>query len=159
MSHETSKKLVLIKTLYYRNRNQDGTYLGNKVEYKTTPNTASASSIIRLTDKSYNPIDNGFINFTTILIPADNSLSGITNQTFQESFILKTKCGFVSANQNYFDYSSSTTTSIDKVDYPVTAGSGDLKNAYLVRIEYDNDGTKFSKGVKFARKVSVFACE
>jgi hypothetical protein len=34
--------------------------------------------------------------------------------------------------------------------------SGTLKNAIIVRIEYDNDGNIFSNGVKFARKISIY---
>ena len=73
--------------------------------------------------------------------------------------MIKTKCGFVSANTFYFDTSSSTTTSIPLVDFPATASSGDLKNAVKVTIEYDNDGTIFSDGVKFARRVRVYGCK
>ena len=57
------------------------------------------------------------------------------------------------------DTSGGTVTTIDKVEFPVTSGRCEFKNASLVRIEYDNDGTKFSNGKKFARRVSIFACE
>ncbi len=155
-----SKKLVLLKTLYYRRADQNGTSLGNLVQFNTQPQTNSDSLILRLTDKNYNPIDNGFIEFNTIIIPADNSSnSGITKQVFQETIMIKTKSDFVSANTFYFDSSSSSITTIDKVEYPVTSGRCEFKNASLVRIEYDNDGTKFSNGKKFARRVSIFACE
>ena len=70
--------------------------------------------------------------------------------------MLKTKCGFVSFNTFYFDTSSITNTTIPIVDYPVTASYGDLKNAVKVTIEFDNDGTIFSNGVKFARRVRVY---
>ena len=73
--------------------------------------------------------------------------------------MLKTKCGFVSGNTFYFDSSSNSNTSIPLVDFPVTAKSGDLKNAVKIIIEFDNDGTKFSNGVKFARRVRVYACK
>ena len=73
--------------------------------------------------------------------------------------MIKTKSDFVSANTFYFDTSSSNITTIDKVEFPVTSGRCEFKNASLVRIEYDNDGTKFSNGKKFARRVSIFACE
>lgn len=159
MSQESSKKLILIKNLYYRIRNQDGILLANETIYKTNPPTASSSGIIRLTDKNYTPVDNGFMNWNFVVIPANNPLSGITKQIFQETLMIKTKCGFVSANTFYFDSSSSNTASIDKVDYYVTAGNGEFKNAYIVRLEFDNDGNKFSKGVKFARRISIFACE
>jgi hypothetical protein len=109
-----------------------------------------------MTDKNYNPIDNGFVEFTTILIPANNPISGITNATFQDTVMIKTKCGFVSGNIFYFDSSPSTTTFIPIVDYPVTAASGNLKNAVQVTIESDNDGTIFSNGIKYARRVSIF---
>jgi hypothetical protein len=154
------KKLVLLKTLYYRRADQNGTSLGNSVQFSTQPQTESESLILRLTDKNYNPIDNGFIEINTIIIPADNSSnSGITKQVFQETLMIKTKSDFVSANTFYFDSSSSNITTIDKVEYPVTSGRCEFKNASLVRIEYDNDGTKFSNGKKFARRVSIFACE
>ena len=155
-----SKKLVLLKTLYYRRDDQNGTSIGNSVQFNTQPQTNSESLIFRLTDKNYNPIDNGFIEFNTIIIPADNSSnSGITKQIFQETIMIKTKSDFVSANTFYFDSSLSSITTVDKVEFPVTSGRCEFKNASLVRIEYDNDGTKFSNGKKFARRVSIFACE
>jgi hypothetical protein len=154
------KKLVLLKTLYYRINDQNGTFLGNSVQFSTQPQTDSESYILRLTDKNYNPIDNGFIEYNAIIIPADNSSnSGITKQVFQETLMIKTKSDFVSANTFYFDSSSSIVTTVDKVEFPVTSGRCEFKNASLVRIEYDNDGTKFSNGKKFARRVSIFACE
>ena len=92
--------------------------------------------------------------------PANNPISGITKQVFQESVMVKTKCGFVSANTFYFDSGSSTNTSVPLVDYPATASSGDLKNAVKVIIEFDNDGsTSWSNGVKFARRVRVYGCK
>ena len=159
MSQKCAKKLVLLKTYYYKFRNQDGQPLSNTTNYVTDPTTDSSSYILHLTDKNYNPIKNDFVEFTTIIIPANNPISGITKQTFQESVMIKTKCGFVSANTFYFDTSSSATTSILFVDYPVTASSGDLKNAVKVTIEFDNDGTIFSNGVKFARRVRVYGCK
>ena len=159
MSQKCAKKLVLLKTYYYRNRTQDGQSLANATNYVTNPLTESDSSIRSMTDKNYNPIKNGFVEFTTILIPATNPISGITKQVFQESVMVKTKCGFVSANTFYFDAGSSTNTSVPLVDYPATASSGDLKNAVKVTIEFDNDGTIFSNGVKFARRVRVYGCK
>ena len=150
------KKLVLLKTYYYRSRNQDGQTFANSVAFITNPVTASDSVIFRMTDKNYNPIENKFIEYKTIIIPADNLISGITNQYFDETVMIKTKCGFVSANTFYSDSGSSTTTTVSLVDFPVTASSGNLKNAVLVRVEYDNDGNVFSNGVKFARKVSIY---
>ena len=132
MSQKCEKKLVLLKTYYYRNRTQDGQSLANATNYVTNPLTASDSSIRRMTDKNFNPIDNGFVEFTTILIPDNNPISGITNATFQDTVMIKTKCGFVSANTFYFDSNPSTTTFIPIVDYPVTASSGNLKNAVQV---------------------------
>ena len=160
MSQKCAKKLVLLKTYYYRNRTQDGQTLANATNYVTNPLTASDSSIRRMTDKNFNPIDNGFVEFTTILIPDNNPISGITKQVFQESVMVKTKCGFVSGNTFYFDSGSSTNTSVPFVDYPATASSGDLKNAVKVTIEFDNDGsTSWSNGVKFARRVRVYGCK
>ena len=160
MSQKYEKKLVLLKTYYYRNRTQDGQSLANATNYVTNPLTASDSSIRRMTDKNFNPIDNGFVEFTTILIPDNNPISGITKQVFEESVMVKTKCGFVSANTFYFDSGSSTNTSVPLVDYPATASSGDLKNAVKVIIEFDNDGsTSWSNGVKFARRVRVYGCK
>jgi hypothetical protein len=156
MTHKCEKKLVLLKTYYYRLRNQDGKPLYNVTDYVTNPLTPSGCLIVRMTDKNLNPIKNAFIEFTTIIIPANNSISGITDQTFQDTVMIKTKCGFVSANTFYFDSSSSTTTTIPIVDYHVTASSGDLKNAVQVTIEYDNDGTGVGNGAKFARRVSVY---
>ena len=157
MSQKCEKKLVLLKTYYYRNRTQDGQSLANATNYVTNPLTASDSSIRRMTDKNFNPIDNGFVEFTTILIPDNNPISGITKQVFEESVMVKTKCGFVSANTFYFDSGSSTNTSVPLVDYPATASSGDLKNAVKVIIEFDNDGsTSWSNGVKFARKIKFY---
>ena len=155
MSQKCAKKLVLLKTYYYKFRNQDGQPLSNTTKYVTDPITDSSSYILHLTDKNYNPIKN-VVEFTTVIIPANNPNSGITKQTFKESLMIKTKCGFVSANTFYFDPSSSTTTSILFVDYPVTASSGDVKNAVKVTIEFDNNGTIFSNGVKFARRVRVY---
>jgi hypothetical protein len=162
MIRKCSKKLVLLKTFYYRVADQDVKPLSNYVYYNTNPITASDSSIRYMTDKNFNPIDTGFFEFTTIHIPANNSISGITKQTFQETLMLKTKCGFVSANTFYFDNSSNSITSIPSVDYSVTATSGYLKNAVKVTIEYDNDGiTSWSNGVKFTRRVFVYgyACK
>ena len=159
MSQKCAKKLVLLKTYYYIAKTQDGQDNANATNYVTNPLTSSRSSIRRMTDKNFNPIDNGFVEFTTILIPANNPISGITKQVFQETVMVKTKCGFVSANTFYFDTSSSITTSVPLVDSPATASSGDLKNAVKVTIEYDNDGTIFSDGVKFARRIKVYGCK
>jgi len=159
MSQKCAKKLVLLKTYYYRSGTQDGQFLANATNFVTNPLTESASAIFSMTDKNYNPIENGFVEFNLIVIPPNNPISGITKQTFQESVMVKTKCGFVSANTFYFDTGSSTNTSLPLVDYPATASSGDLKNAVKVTIEFDNDGTIFSNGVKFARRIRVYGCK
>ena len=151
-----SKKLILLKTYYYKSSNQDGQSLANSFIFITNPVTTSDSTIRRMTDKNYNPIENKFIEYKTILIPSNNPISGISNQYFDETLMIKTKCGFVSANTFYADSGLSSTTTVNLVDFPVTASSGTLKNAVLVRIEYDNDGNIFSNGVKFARKVSIY---
>jgi len=151
-----AKKLVLLKTFYYRTRTQDNQRLSNYTFYNTNPITDSNSTIKRMTDKNFNPIQNEFIVLNTVIISANNSISGITKQTFQETLMIKRKCGFVSANTFYFDNSSDSITTIPIVDFPVTASSGDLKNAVKVTIEYDNDGTIFSNGVKFARRIRVY---
>jgi hypothetical protein len=156
MTQKCAKKLVLLKTYYYKLKNQDGQLLTNRTNYITNPLTASYSSIIRMTDKNYIPIKNEFIEYNGILIPANNSISGITKQTYQETLMLKTKCGFISANTFYFDNTSDVTTTVPINDFYVTAASGNLKNAVQVTIEYDNDGTKFSNGAKFARRVKVY---
>jgi len=157
MSQKFAKKLVLLKTYYYRSKNQDGQFLANVTNFVTNPLTSSASAIFSMTDKNYNPIKNGFVEFNVIVIPANNPISGITKQVLQDSVMVKTKCGFVSANTFYFD--AGTNTSIPLVDFPATASSGDLKNAVKVTIEFDNDGTIFSNGVKFARRVRVYGCK
>ena len=151
-----SEKLVLLKTYYYRSSNQEGQSLGNSITLITDPLTDSGYSIRRMTDKNYNPIENKFIEYKTIIIPNNNPISGISNQYFDETLMIKTKSSFVSANTFYADNSLQTTTTISSVDFPVTASTGKLKNAVLVRIEYDNDGNIFSNGVKFARKVSIY---
>ena len=151
-----SEKLVLLKTYYYRSSNQEGQSLGNSITLITDPLTDSGYSIRHLTDKYYNPIENKFIEYKTIIIPNNNPISGISNQYFDETLMIKTKSSFVSANTFYADNSLQTTTTISSVDFPVTASTGKLKNAVLVRIEYDNDGNIFSNGVKFARKVSIY---
>ena len=159
MSHKCAKKLVLLKTYYYRIRTQDGELTANVTNYVTNPLTDSESAITHITDKNYNPIKNGFVEFTTILIPDNNPISGITEPILQETLMIKTKCGFVSANTFYFNTSSSHITSIPFVVYPATASSGDLKNAVQVTIESDNDGTIFSNGAKFARRIRVYGCK
>ena len=151
-----AKKLVLLKTFYYTINNQDGLVNSNKTDYITNPVTSSISSIRLMTDKNYNPIENEFIVYNIIIIPPNNSISGISKQIFALNIMIKTKCGFVSANTFYFDSSSDDIITIPIVDYPVTASSGDLKNAVKVTIEFDNDGTKFSNGVIFARRVRVY---
>jgi hypothetical protein len=156
MSQKCPNNLVLLNTLYYRISNQNGDFLANSTNFITTPSTDSQSYIWRLTDKNYTPIDNGFIQACSIQIPPNNNLSGINKNTVQESFMLKTKSGFLSANTFYFDTRDSNVTNIDSVDYYVTAASGEFKNATLIRIRFDNDGTIFSNGVKFARKICVF---
>jgi len=153
-----AKKLVLLKTFYYRTRTQDGLDTANRTEFITNPTTSSSSSIRYLTDKNFVPIKNEFIENNKIIILANNPISGITKQTFQETTMIKTKCGFVSFNGFYFDNGSSSHphTTVPINDFPVTAASGDLKNAVKVTIEYDNDGTIFSNGVIFARRVRVY---
>jgi len=180
MSQKCKKKLVLLKTYYYRSRTQDGQSLVNATNFVTNNNpmpgihkqifqetimikpkcgTSSDSSIRSMTDKNFNPIKNKFVEFTTIIIPPNNHISGITEPVLQETVMIKTKCGFVSANTFYFNTSSDTTTMVPIVDYLVTASSGDLKDAVKVIIEFDNDGTRFSNGIKFARRVRVYACK
>jgi hypothetical protein len=111
--------------------------------------------------KNYNPIENEFILGNLIRIPANNSISEINKQTSQDTIMIKTKCGFVSANTFYFDGTSSHLYLVPFIKLDVTASSGDLKNAIQVTIEIDNDGTIFSNGVKFARRVRVYgyACK
>ena len=58
MSQKCAKKLVLLKTLYYKFTNQDGQLLPNTTNYVTDPTTESSSYILHLTDKNYNPIKN-----------------------------------------------------------------------------------------------------
>jgi len=157
MSQKCGKKLVLLKTFYYRIRTQDDKYNANIINFITNPLTSSISNIRYLTDKNYNSIKDEFLVYNSIQIPPNNPISGITKQIFQETLMLKTKCGFVSANTFYFDNSPTSTTTIPNVDFPVTSASGNLKNAVQVTIEYDNDGNKFSNGVKFARRVKVYA--
>ena len=96
-------------------------------------------------------------NFLIIITP-NNPNSGIEKQTLQQTIMIKTKCGFVSANTFYFDNSSDITTTVPIVDFPVTASSGDLKNALKVTIETDNDGTIFSNGIKYARRIKIYGC-
>jgi hypothetical protein len=159
MSQKCAKKLVLLKTYYYIAKTQDDKDTGNRTLFITNPSTNSRSSIFRITDKNYNPIENEFILFNKILIPANNIISGITKQTVQDTLMIKTKCGFVSANTFYFDQASSIYVTIPIENYPATASSGNLKNAVKVTIEYDNDGTIFSDGVKFARRIRVYSCK
>ena len=107
MTQKCVKKLVLLKTFYYRSRTQDDKYNGNITYFVTNPSTNSYSAIFILTDKNYNPIKNEFISFyNKIRIPANNPISGITKQKSQEIVMIKTKSGFVSANTFYFDHTS-----------------------------------------------------
>jgi hypothetical protein len=152
MTCKCAKKLVLLKTLYYRAKTQDGKDTSNKTLFITNPLTNSRSSIRRMTDKNFNIIENKFIEWYTITIPANNPLSGITKETTQQTIMIKTKCGFVSFNT--FTVGSISIPYI--IDYHVTAASGNLKNAVQVTIEYDNDGTGWSNGVKYARRVSIY---
>lgn len=149
------KKRTLIKTLYYRIKNQNGELVNNATEFLTSPK-GSEYGIVRLTNNKYNPVKNEYVVFETILIPARNNISGISKQAIKEGLLLKTKTGYLSAESFYFDNSETTVTTIDSVDYYVTASSGDFKNAAVVRIDFDNNGTTFSNGVKFARKISIF---
>jgi len=158
MSQKCAKKLVLLKTFYYIARTQDDKDTGNRTLFITNPSTNSRSSIFRITDKKYNPIENEFILLNKSVIPANNPISGINRQTVQDNIMIKTKCGFVSANTFYFDESSSLYNTVQIINFPATASSGDLKNASKVTIEYDNDGTIFSNGVKFARRIRVYGC-
>jgi len=159
MSQKYEKKLVLLKTYYYRAKTEDDKDTGNRTLFTTTPSTNSRSSIFNLTDKNFNPIKNEFLLSNKIIIPANNPISGITKQTVQDTIMIKTKCGFVSANSFYFEEGSSLFIASPFEDYYVTASSGDLKNSYKVRIEFDNDGTGWSNGVKFARRIRVYACK
>jgi hypothetical protein len=157
MSQKCSKKLVLLKTYYYKIKTQDGKNIGNRTEFVTNPPTASSSIIFRMTDKNFIPIKNDFFEYTKIVIPANNPISGISKQITQDNVMLKTKCGFVSFNTFYFDDTSSYFATVPIIDYSVTASSGDLKNAVKVTIEFDNNGsTSWSNGVKFARRVKVY---
>ena len=152
-----SKKLVLLKTYYYRTNNQHGQSLANTVIIKTDPLTSSRCTIYRMTDKNFNPIENKNIEFKTFIIPSNNNISGITSEYFDQTIMIKTKNNFVSGNTIYTDTSTGTTiTTLKSVDYPVTASYGKLKNAVLIRIAADTDGNIFSNGVKFARKVSIY---
>ena len=160
MSQKCEKKLVLLKTFYFRARTQDDQDNSNKTFFITNPSTISFSSIRYLTDKNFNPIKNEFISFyNKIRIPANNPISGINKQTSQEIVMIKTKCGFVSANTFYFDDTSSHLITVPILKLDVTASSGNLKNAVKVIIEFDNDGTSWSNGVKFARRIRVYGCK
>jgi hypothetical protein len=115
--------------------------------------------IFTITDKNFNPIKNEFLLSNKVIIPANNPISGITKQTVQDTIMIKTKYGFVSANSFYFDEGSSLFIAAPFEDYYVTASSGNLKNSFKVRIEFDNDGTGWSNGVKFARRIRVYTCK
>jgi len=145
-----AKKLVLLKTLYYTTQTQDDQSNANSITFITNPVTSSRTTIRHLTDKNYYPIKNDYILFIPIRIPPNNPISGITTQTFQYTIMIKTKCGFVSTNTFFNDSSS---------DNLATASSGDLKNAFQITIETDDDGTIFSNGVKHARRVRVYGCK
>jgi hypothetical protein len=152
----------LLNTFYYRFITQDRQDNANATEFITNPPTNSRSSIFRITDKKYFPIDNEFISFyNKIRITVNNPISGINKQTSQDTVMIKTKCGFVSANTFYFDDTSSQNFTVPIINLDVTASSGNLKNAALVRIDFDNDGTIFSNGVKFARRIRIYgyACK
>jgi len=151
------KKIVLLKTFYYKKITQDGSQLyANRTIFNTNPLTNSRSSITHITDKNYEPIENNFIQWNIIIIQPINPNSGINKQTFQENIMIKTKYGFLSANTFFFEPSLYSTTTPKSADYQVTASSEELKNAVLVRIDFDNDGTIFSNGVKYARRVLVY---
>jgi len=159
MSQKCAKKLVLLKTFYYRFRTQDRQDNANATEFITNPPTNSRSSIFRITDKNYFPIDNEFISFyNKIRITVNNPISEINKQTSQDTVMIKTKCGFVSANTFYFDDTSSQNFTVPIINLDVTASSGNLKNSVKITIEIDNDGTIFSNGVKFARRIRVYGC-
>ena len=159
MTQKCAKKLVLLKTYYYRGRNKDDQRLSNYIYYNTNPPADSDSTIRKMTDKNYNLSENGFVLFNSVLIPSNDPISEISKQTIHETLMIKTDCGFVSGNTFYFHSNSSTITTEPIIDFPVTAASGNLKNAVKITIEYDNDGTIFSNGVKFARRIRVYGCE
>ena len=152
MIQKCSKKLVLLKTYYYKAKAQD-------IEYITNPSSFTRSATLNITDKNFNPIENEFINYEIIRIIANNSISGITKKTSQDSIMIKTQSGFVSANTFYFDKGSSFFITVPMIKLDVTASSGELKNAVQVTIEFDNDGTIFSNGAIFARRVRVYGCK
>ena len=146
------QKLVLLKTYYYIAKAQD-------IEFITNPSSFTRSATLHITDKNFNPIENEFINYEIIRIIANNPISGITKKTSQDNIMIKTQSGFVSANTFYFDKGSSFFITVPIIKLDVTASSGELKNAVQVTIEFDNDGTIFSKGVKYARRVRVYGCK
>lgn len=99
MTQKCAKKLVLLKTFYYRARTQDDKYNANNTDFVTNPSTVSRSAIRQLTDKNYNPIENEYFLFAPrIYIPPNNPISGINRQTIQDTNMIKTKCGFISFN-------------------------------------------------------------
>jgi hypothetical protein len=69
--------------------------------------------------------------------------------------MIKIKCRFVSANRFYFEPISDFMTTVPKVNFQVTSIFGNLKNAVQVTIEFDDNGTIFSNGVKFVCIVKV----
>jgi len=152
------KKLFLLKTYYYRVRTQDGQDNANFTNFVTNPTSGSRSVIRFILDKNYNPVKNEFIQISLIIIPPNNPNSGIEKQTFQQTIMIKTKSGFLSANTFYFDPSSSSFFTIPIIEQNITASSGDLKNAVKVTIETDNDGTIFSNGIKYARRIKIYGC-
>ena len=163
MTNKCSKcpnNLVLLQTYYFRTNNQNGQSLANNIIFKTEPLTSSRCTIYRMTDKNFNPIEDKKIEFKTFIIPSNNPISGIKKDYFDQTVMIKTDCGFVSGNAIYADTSTGTISStLNSVDYPVTSSYGKLKNAVLIRILADTDGTIFSNGVKFARRIRVYACK
>jgi hypothetical protein len=85
------KKLVLLKTFYYRSKTQDGLNNANRTYFIMNPPIALSAKIRYLTYNNFNSIKNQFISYNAARIPSNNNISEITKQTFQENSYDKNK--------------------------------------------------------------------
>jgi len=143
--YKTNQKLQNV--LYYTTNNTEQVGF---IPY-TQNNRYSGITITRMTDSSFNLLNNYLITFVGYRIPAGSNL--LTAQ-YNETVTINTPVGNIVAAATYSDSGTEFISTIDFQRYLVLNGDGIYVNSSHIIIYFDNDGSKF--GVAHSRKIEIY---
>ena len=154
--------LELIDSLYYRLTTDDGT--SNAVDVEFTPfvegtnvdesELYSGVSIRYMSTPDFSKATNDLIMFEgyrtgPLKIPTFATYPPLYNETITIKAMKPVTDaieGFIQANAIYQDTGTTNVTAIDSVDYNVSIANGIFSGAKIVRVTFDNNGTKDNVG-------------